>query len=214
MVKELRHGLTRGYQLHVLGYSIHAVLCEMSPLCGAGAMDEAVIDLVAVFIDDIFGVTAEEKQQGKIVAKWKEARSTQSYHSFDLLSRVIAPESFYHLVEPIKDLMATTESASTTHKLEDILRNIATGLHANSAVDLPERLKFIFKYDLFLFCPTSLSLLLLALSYLAYFPTDPVLYWNRLVAEHLSLTKTPNLLAGSSKSKAPESIYILGKLLF
>ena len=33
-----------------------------------------------------------------------------------------------------------------THKLQEMLRNIANGLHANGAVSTDEKLKFIYKY--------------------------------------------------------------------
>ena len=101
-------------QLHVLGHTVHAVLDAMSFTCGAGDLDAAVDDFVAIFVDDIFGLQSEEKEEIKIKSKWREARSTQSYDSFGLLSRVLAPKSFYNLMEPIKDLMATTESASVS----------------------------------------------------------------------------------------------------
>ncbi len=89
----------------------------MTFTCGAGDLDAAVDDLVAIFVDDIFGLQSEEKEEEKIKSKWKEARSTQSYDSFCLLSRILAPESFYHLMEPIKDLMATTESTSVRNSV-------------------------------------------------------------------------------------------------
>lgn len=67
LVHELHQGLSRGYQLHVLGYTVHAVLRGIQPQCADGTLEDGLEEMMDIFINDVFGDVAEEKEvcQGK-----------------------------------------------------------------------------------------------------------------------------------------------------
>lgn len=132
------------FQLHVLGYTVHSVLDNMSSQCKPGALDDCMDELVMIFIDDIFGTVGEEKDVEAITNKLKEAKTTKSFLSFQIAARVVSPESFPKIMDPLKDAMATSESIRVAQKLEDIFRNIANGLGHNESIDMPEMLKLIY----------------------------------------------------------------------
>jgi len=131
VIKELKSGLTRGYQLHVLGYTVHYVLQGLGDNLPAGCLDDAVEECVAIFIDDVFGIQAEEKEEYQIAAKLKEARNTQSFDSFRILGRAVNPKSLAAMFESLKDVMCTSESLKKSEKLDEIFRNLCTGINAN-----------------------------------------------------------------------------------
>lgn len=73
----LRGLLTQGFQSHVLGYTLHAILAAQhaSPRgVRAGEWDPALGVIAPLLAADIFGVAAEEKEASAISGKWKEAR--------------------------------------------------------------------------------------------------------------------------------------------
>ncbi|KAJ8603449.1 hypothetical protein MRB53_042146 [Persea americana] len=52
---ELKTALRRGYQLHVLGFSIHTTLLKLEP--AHGVLDYCIPQLVDVLVEDLFGET-------------------------------------------------------------------------------------------------------------------------------------------------------------
>lgn len=134
IVKEMKGGLTRGYQLHVLGYTVHHVLQGLAAepgLMTVGSIDDAIPTLVEIFIDDCFGDVAEQKDIAQVAAKLMEAKKRVSFDSFSIVAKVASAPAVEGMLEPLRVAMATTESMSTVKKIEDILRNIAVGLNNN-----------------------------------------------------------------------------------
>lgn len=134
-VHELRNGLMRGFQLHVLGYTVHHILnrvCTSDRGCPPGSLDSGVDDFVAIFIDDIFGAVSEEKDVVELSKKTKETRRSMSYESFTKLARVLTPSIMSTgILVPLKDAMSTSESAPITKKFADITRCLVAGIIAN-----------------------------------------------------------------------------------
>ncbi|MDA4132479.1 MAG: UTP20 family protein, partial [Thaumarchaeota archaeon] len=78
VVKELRGALARGYQLHVLSYTIHSLLLSVLPTCKQGDLDYCLGSLMAVIMDDIFGATGQEKDADEYTSQMKEVKSSKS----------------------------------------------------------------------------------------------------------------------------------------
>eukprot|EP00051_Salpingoeca_urceolata_P018873 m.268959 g.268959 ORF g.268959 m.268959 type:complete len:2685 (-) comp19297_c0_seq5:68-8122(-) len=144
IIKELRAGLRRGYQLHVLGYTVHAVIEALQPTAAVGSLDDCVPDVLAVIIDDIFGVTGEEKEVDAITAKLKEAKRCQSYACLALLIEKVSPEQFESVLEPLKDVMATSDSLKVSRKIQEMFRHVSLGLRNNTDVTSEDLLKLTY----------------------------------------------------------------------
>ena len=140
IVKELRAGLTRGYMLHVLGYSMHHVLQELGSQITPGSLDDAMNDCVQVCIDDIFSVVSEEKEISQVASKLKEARHTMSYDTFRMLARSVSIKKLEDIFEPLRDVMSTSESMKCSEKLNKIFNNISNGLNGNVGISELEML--------------------------------------------------------------------------
>ncbi|OAC99530.1 hypothetical protein MUCCIDRAFT_148767 [Mucor lusitanicus CBS 277.49] len=131
IVKELRGALKKGYELHVLGYTVNALLLDMMPRLKVGDLDYCLRDLVDVLVSDIFGATGQEKDTDEMTGKIKEAKSRRSPASFELIAKITHFKNVGLLLVPLKDIMSHTESGRTLRKVEDLLRRIALGLVNN-----------------------------------------------------------------------------------
>ncbi|CAI8031672.1 Small subunit processome component 20 homolog [Geodia barretti] len=118
--KEMKDLLTRGYQLHVLGYSLHSILNGVCPILKTGDLDPS-LDLVSqVLVEDLFGVPAEEREAGESVAKIPEGKNPQSSKSFEAKA-----------------------SSRTSRVAEEVLRQIGYGILSNDGLTPQALLVFV-----------------------------------------------------------------------
>ncbi|KAI8994575.1 armadillo-type protein [Pilobolus umbonatus] len=142
MIKELRSALTKGYELHVLGYTINALLLDMMPTLKVGDLDYCVQDLVDILINDIFGAAGQEKDADEMTGKTKEAKSRRSPVSFEYIAKVTHFRNLGLLLVPLKDVMGQTQSSRILSKVDDVLRRISLGLVNNAEFESLELLDF------------------------------------------------------------------------
>ena len=74
ILKGLKGALARGYQLHVLSYTMHSILLSIIPEFGQGTVDYCLPLIVSVIMDDIFGVTGQEKDAEGYTTQTKEVK--------------------------------------------------------------------------------------------------------------------------------------------
>lgn len=89
LLKEMNALLTRGFQVHVLAYTIHAVLSTLKPYFTIKHMKSNISLILSVCKIDLFGPSAEEKEVAGIVKSVSEAKSTKSYDIFHILGEFI-----------------------------------------------------------------------------------------------------------------------------
>ncbi|CEG75265.1 hypothetical protein RMATCC62417_10338 [Rhizopus microsporus] len=143
-ITELKAALTKGYELHVLGYTINALLLDMIPRLNVGDLDYCLQDLVNVLINDIFGGIGEEKDADEMTGKTKEAKSRRSPASFEQLAKIIHFKNVGILLVPLKEIMSETESGRTLRKVDELLRRISQGLVNNPGFESMELLDFTY----------------------------------------------------------------------
>ena len=134
VVKELRSALARGYQLHVLSFTVHSILVATSPIFKTGDLDYCLPQIVSVVMDDIFGATGQEKDAEEYISKMKEVKSSKSYDSLELVAKTTTVENFMHLVRPLQTLLGEKLDLRMVKKIDELLRRIAVGLLRNEAV--------------------------------------------------------------------------------
>ncbi|KAF9975229.1 U3 snoRNP protein [Actinomortierella ambigua] len=142
ILKEMRGALLRGYQLHVLGFTLHALLTHLVPTLSVGELDYCLREMVEVLMNDIFGETGIEKDTEEITGKMKEAKSNLSFHSFELLAGVIEFKNMGLIMVPIKEVLSETEVVKVVRKADEVLRRLATGLNNNPRFDTQDVLIF------------------------------------------------------------------------
>lgn len=145
VIKELRGALLRGYQLHVLSYTVHSILVSVVPSYSPGDLDYCVSQIADVVMDDIFGVTGMEKDADGYISKMKEVKSSKSYDSMDLLSSTTTLPHLGKLIRPIQLLLQEKMNLKMAKKIDELLRRIGVGLLRNEAVKSQELLVFCYQ---------------------------------------------------------------------
>ncbi|GAA5980986.1 hypothetical protein JCM10908_003941 [Rhodotorula pacifica] len=135
--KELRKALARGPQLHVLAFTVHALLVRLSEEPEGVDFDDALEEVVPVLDADIFGAPSRDRtsQEFRAKTKFREVRSFKSLDSFQILARVISPVKISALLSPLRGVLSTTDSPKSLKDVEEVFKVLAVGLTANPALD-------------------------------------------------------------------------------
>lgn len=147
IVKVLQATLKRGYELHVLGYTLNFILSKCLVNTVNGKLDYCLEDLLSVIEIDILGDVAEEKEVEKIASKMKETRRKKSFETLKLIAQNITFKSYaLKLLVPVTNHLEKNITPKVKAKLENMLHHIASGIECNPSVD--ETDLFIFVYGL------------------------------------------------------------------
>ncbi|KAE9587003.1 hypothetical protein Lalb_Chr23g0269101 [Lupinus albus] len=148
IVGVMRSTLKRGYELHVLGYSLNYILSKCLSSPAAGKIDYCLDDLLSVIKNDIFGVVAEQKEVEKIASKMKETRMKKSFESLKLVAQNVTFKTMTgsdpKLLEPVKDHLQKHITPNVKAKLENMLHHIGAGIESNPSVDRTDLFTFIY----------------------------------------------------------------------
>ncbi|XP_075065353.1 small subunit processome component 20 homolog [Mixophyes fleayi] len=131
IVKEMKTVLVKGYQVHVLTFTVNLLLKGLIGNLKSGDLDSCIETLIQIFNHELFGDIAEEKEVKGIVSKVMEARSSKSYDSYELLAQFIGRDQVVQLILPLKEVLEKTTSLKLARKVHEALRRIVFGLIAN-----------------------------------------------------------------------------------
>ncbi|KAI4867489.1 armadillo-type protein [Hypoxylon rubiginosum] len=145
VLKELRGALVRGYQLHVLSYTMHTILVHVIPEFQPGDLDYCLDAIVSVIMDDIFGVVGQEKDAEEYISQMKEVKSSKSQDSMELIARTASVSHLVDLVRPLQSLLLEKLNLRMVRKIDDLLSRIASGLLENSAAGSRDTLVFCYE---------------------------------------------------------------------
>jgi U3 small nucleolar RNA-associated protein 20 len=145
IVKALYGVLTKGYQLHVLGYAIHSLLVGIKPTIETHSteLDSSVYLLVQIFVSDIFGEVGAEREVQELNGKMREIKKTMSFDSFEIVSSIMSMSSTMTLLNPLKELMLESSNPRVTQKIDTVLKRVAAGLNVNKSVEIKDLMVFI-----------------------------------------------------------------------
>jgi len=145
VLKELRGALTRGYQLHVLSYTLHSILVNVIPKFKQGELDYCLSSIVAVIMDDIFGMTGQEKDAEGYASQMKEVKSSKSQDSMELVAKNASIVHLVDMVHPLQSLLMEKLDLRIVRKIEDLLSRITSGLLQNPAAESRDTLVFAYE---------------------------------------------------------------------
>ncbi|KAL2362451.1 hypothetical protein RJZ56_004671 [Blastomyces dermatitidis] len=145
ILRELRSTLTRGYQLHVLSFTVHSILVATSDHFEPGDLDHSLDALAAVVMDDIFGTVGQEKDAEEYVSKMKEVKSNKSYDSMELLAKISTIRHLSALINPVQALLREKLTATIIRKVDELLRRIGVGLLRNPGAESRDLLVFCYE---------------------------------------------------------------------
>ncbi|KAK3694356.1 armadillo-type protein [Podospora appendiculata] len=145
ILKELRGALTKGYQLHVLSYTLHSLLLVSIPAFEEGALDYCLPSIMAVILDDIFGATGIEKDAEEYVSQMKEVKSSKSQDSMELIAKTASIKRLGDLTMPLQSLLLEKLDVRTVRKVDELLNRITKGLLENPGAASQDILVFCYE---------------------------------------------------------------------
>ncbi|KAJ9315124.1 hypothetical protein DTO271D3_4577 [Paecilomyces variotii] len=145
ILRELRSALTRGYQLHVLSFTLHSILVTTTDDFKQGDLDHCLGEMVSVVMDDIFGTTGQEKEAEEYISKMKEVKSSKSYDSMELLAKNATVRHLAHLIRPLQGLLREKLTSNIMKKVDELLRRIGVGLLRNPEAESRDLLVFCYE---------------------------------------------------------------------
>ncbi|CAH9107367.1 unnamed protein product [Cuscuta epithymum] len=147
IIKVLRGTLKRGFELHVLGYTLNFILTKFLLNPTSLNLDYCLEDLLYVVENDILGDVSEEKEVEKIASKMKETRKQKSYETLKMIAQNITFKAHaIKLLSPVTIHLQKHLSPKVKPKLENMLKHIAAGIQCNPSVNQKEL--FVFVYGL------------------------------------------------------------------
>ncbi|GAW14517.1 hypothetical protein ANO14919_039200 [Xylariales sp. No.14919] len=145
VLKELRGALISGYQLHVLSYTMHTILVAAIPQFQPGDIDYCLDDIMAIIMDDIFGVIGQEKDAEGYTSKTKEVKSSKSQDSMELIARTASVNRLGDLISPLRALLLEKLDLRMVRRIDELLSRITTGLLGNAAAASRDTLIFCYE---------------------------------------------------------------------
>ncbi|XP_048012718.1 small subunit processome component 20 homolog isoform X1 [Megalobrama amblycephala] len=134
LLNEMQAVLVKGYQVHVLTFTVYQLLTVLKPSLAAGDLDPCMDMLITIFNNELFGAVAEEKDVKGIVSKVMEARHSKSSDSYELLGQFCSQERVIHLILPLKEVLENTNSLKVSRRVHVVLKRIVMGLMLNQSM--------------------------------------------------------------------------------
>ncbi|XP_063868491.1 small subunit processome component 20 homolog [Scylla paramamosain] len=144
LVNDMRIILTRGFQTHVLVYTLYAVLTQLRPSLAPDHLDACMVQLVEVCKEDILGIQAEEKKVKQITTKVKEARSDRGYDILHFVAEFMSPQGLREVVLPLREVLGQTQDRAVVAKMARCLARVANGLEKNQNVSVTQKSVFVY----------------------------------------------------------------------
>lgn len=145
IVKVLMATLKRGFELHVLGYTLNFILSKSFAHPIAGSLDYCLDDLLLIASNDILGDVAMEKDVDKIASKMKETRKKMSFETIQLISQNISFKTHAKkMLAAIKVYLSRQVTAKEKTKIGNILHHIISGFKHNPSVEMKDALVFVY----------------------------------------------------------------------
>ncbi|XP_047005132.1 small subunit processome component 20 homolog [Schistocerca americana] len=144
LLSEMSSLLTKGFQVHVLVYTVHSVLVVMKDMFRAGDVDNCLQSILELCKLDLFGASAEEKSVSQITARFFEAKSTKSYDMFHIVSQCISEKCLTDLLLPLKEVLVQSHNHKIVNKVSECLRQVAIGLSENNFVSAESLVIFVY----------------------------------------------------------------------
>lgn len=143
VIREMRSLLSRGFQLHVLTFTVHAILEAVRSQMQPGDLDECTDDILEICLEEQFGEVADEKDITGITAKTDEAKRTKSLDMFRIVAAVVSEDQLQRLLDAVEVKLLAGHSARIVSKCEKIFEQLTSGLETNKGLS---------KVTIFIFC--------------------------------------------------------------
>ena len=145
VLKELKSVLTRGYQLHVLSFTLHSVLVENVSDWKNGDLDYCLPQLLEAAFEGIFGNVGQEKDNHDYTSTMREVKGNKNFDMIELLASICSPSALFELIRPLQSILDGNVTTKQARQVDEILRRIGIGLARNGFADSRDVLTFAYQ---------------------------------------------------------------------
>jgi U3 small nucleolar RNA-associated protein 20 len=143
IVKEMKESLTKGYQVHILGFSIYALLTGLSQHLNSGDLDPCSVDVREILVNDLFGAPEEERDTPEAIKKLPEAKTSKSYDCFELLVSKLSPKEVPDIIESLLKILKDQPTAKVSKQVSEVLRRVSLGILGNAGFPVEQVLLLV-----------------------------------------------------------------------
>ncbi|KAH3683281.1 hypothetical protein WICPIJ_005750 [Wickerhamomyces pijperi] len=145
IISELKTALARGFQVHVLGFTVHTILASME--FNHGDLDESADLLMYIVMENLFGSTGKEKEADGYKTTMKEVKNNRSNDIAEILVRHISLNKFESILRPLKMILKERITSKIQAKIDELIRRISLGLLKND--QLADHDMLVLCYEIF-----------------------------------------------------------------
>jgi hypothetical protein len=144
LFEELKCQLHSGYQRYVMGYTCNYMLTLMNDYHNTDdirlIINMSVHNVLPILLDELFGEVAEEKEIEQLIKKYREAKTTKAYHSFNIVaSRIDFKTGIVHMIYPMKEFLLNRDNDSAViNKANEVLNCMVKGFKNNTTVQFED----------------------------------------------------------------------------
>ncbi|VDO68329.1 unnamed protein product [Heligmosomoides polygyrus] len=131
IIKEMKLIMKKGFQVHVMIYTVHTFISAMRDRLKTGDLDACLEDVLDIIVQEQFESVSEEKEVGEIKAEVSEAKKNPTPGTLLLLGRYVSSAVVGTLLNRFVTVVDTLTSAKLIARARNLLSMFANGLKDN-----------------------------------------------------------------------------------
>ncbi|KAK2947667.1 putative Nuclear RNA export factor 1 [Blattamonas nauphoetae] len=143
ILQELRRTLTRGYQVHVLTFTVKQMLAHLVQNAGKDGLvpiervniDYCASEVIDLAVKELFGRQSEEKDVKQLANRFSEMKKTSGYELFSLVGQLVRKfELVKDTVSRLGDLCVEVQDAKIIARVRECFTRLSSGLALNVVI--------------------------------------------------------------------------------
>ncbi|TMS35860.1 hypothetical protein L596_003161 [Steinernema carpocapsae] len=145
VIREMKQIMNKGYQVHVMIYTVHVLISAMKEDLKSGDLDSCLLDIMEICKIDQFSDVTEEKSVGGIINHVAEAKAEKSIETYFFIGSFISKASLNVPVAPLMKIIEEKPQSKTIKTVSRLLDSYSSGLCSNQGIDVPTLLVFAYQ---------------------------------------------------------------------
>ncbi|KJH45862.1 hypothetical protein DICVIV_08090 [Dictyocaulus viviparus] len=143
IIKEMKLIMRKGFQIHVMTYTVHTLIAAMQEFLKSGDLDACLDDVVDIIVQETFGNVSEEKEVGEIKAEVREAKKNMAPGTMFLLGRFVSSSAVGTLLNRFECIVGSLTSSKMISRARNLLSMFSNGIRDNQGFALFSQLFLI-----------------------------------------------------------------------
>uniref|UniRef100_A0A5S6QN15 DRIM domain-containing protein n=1 Tax=Trichuris muris TaxID=70415 RepID=A0A5S6QN15_TRIMR len=145
VIKDLKSVLSKGFQKHVLTFTVHGLLDSMKEDLSSTDVASCLEDVMQICKDELFGEIKEERKNEAVIRSVWEAKFSKAVRTFATLGELIDESSLSTVIEPLQEVIRSSANHEAIQCVAASLRELALGLSKNQTIPKEGKLNFAFQ---------------------------------------------------------------------